>query len=102
MRVLETEGKLRARDLTRIIRPRIAQRSRWCPAMQTSIVGRTGHTLKTMPELPDVTVYVEAIHQRVHGQPLSAYAILSPFVLRTVEPTLDDLVGRVVTSVERM
>ncbi|MEP7002488.1 MAG: DNA-formamidopyrimidine glycosylase family protein, partial [bacterium] len=55
-----------------------------------------------MPELPDVTVYVEAIHQRVHGQPLSAYAILSPFVLRTVEPSLDDLVGRVVASVERL
>jgi len=55
-----------------------------------------------MPELPDVTVYVEAIHQRVHGQPLSAYAILSPFVLRTVEPSLDDLVGRVVTGVERL
>jgi len=40
----------------------------------------------SMPELPDVTVYVEAIEARIGGQPLSAYAILSPFILRTVEP----------------
>ena len=40
----------------------------------------------SMPELPDVTVYVEAIEARLGGQPLSAYAILSPFILRTVEP----------------
>ena len=55
-----------------------------------------------MPELPDVTVYIEAIEQRIGGQPLTAYAILSPFVLRTVEPSLDALVGRVVTGVERL
>ena len=55
-----------------------------------------------MPELPDVTVYIEAIEQRINGQPLTAYAILSPFVLRTVEPSLDSLVGRVVTGVERL
>ena len=55
-----------------------------------------------MPELPDVTVYIEAIEQRIRGQPLTAYAILSPFVLRTVEPSLDALVGRVVTAIERL
>ena len=56
----------------------------------------------SMPELPDVTVYVEAIEARLGGQPLSAYAILSPFILRTVEPPLDVLIGRTVTSVQRL
>ena len=54
-----------------------------------------------MPELPDVTLYVEALAQRVIGQALVRYAILSPFVLRTVEPTLDAAVDAVVSGVER-
>ncbi len=55
-----------------------------------------------MPELPDVTVYVEAIAERILDQPLLAYAILSPFVLRTVEPSLDALVGTRVVAVSRL
>jgi formamidopyrimidine-DNA glycosylase len=55
-----------------------------------------------MPELPDVTVYVEALEQRIVGQPLTAYAILSPFVLRSVEPPLETIVGNVVRQVERL
>ena len=55
-----------------------------------------------MPELPDVTVYVEALRERIAGQRLEAYAILSPFVLRTVDPPLDALVGTVVRGVERL
>ncbi|MEP6991219.1 MAG: DNA-formamidopyrimidine glycosylase family protein [bacterium] len=55
-----------------------------------------------MPELPDITIYVDAIGSRVVGRPLTAYAVLSPFVLRTVEPTLDALVGRTVSDVTRL
>ena len=55
-----------------------------------------------MPELPDVTVYVESLEQRIVGQPLDGYAILSPFILRTVEPSLDDLVGKTVRGVARL
>ncbi len=55
-----------------------------------------------MPELPDVTVYIEALERRIAGQQLEAYAILSPFVLRTFEPSLDDLVGRRVVALERL
>jgi formamidopyrimidine-DNA glycosylase len=54
-----------------------------------------------MPELPDVTLYVEALAQRLVGHPLVGYAILSPFVLRTVEPSLDAAVGARVSGVER-
>jgi formamidopyrimidine-DNA glycosylase len=55
-----------------------------------------------MPELPDVTIYVESLTQRIVGQPLSGYAIHSPFILRTVEPPLDAAVGQVVVGVRRL
>ena len=55
-----------------------------------------------MPELPDVTLYVESLSARLLGEPLTAYAIKSPFVLRTVDPSLDAVVGSPVTSVERL
>ena len=55
-----------------------------------------------MPELPDVTVYCEAIAWRVVGQPLRGYAIRNVFALRSVEPPLDVLVGRAVLAVRRL
>ncbi len=55
-----------------------------------------------MPELPDITVYVEALERRIDRQPLLGYAILSPFVLRTVEPPLDEAVGVMVRGVWRL
>jgi formamidopyrimidine-DNA glycosylase len=55
-----------------------------------------------VPELPDVTIYVEAIARRVVGQPLTGYAILNVFALRSVDPPLDTLVGRVVEAVRRL
>jgi formamidopyrimidine-DNA glycosylase len=55
-----------------------------------------------MPELPDVTVYVDAIARRVAGQPLTGYAIRNVFALRSVDPPLDALVGRRVHAVRRL
>ncbi len=55
-----------------------------------------------MPELPDVTVYVEALRARIHGRTLRAVRIANPFVLRSVQPLPADLAGAVVRAVERM
>jgi formamidopyrimidine-DNA glycosylase len=55
-----------------------------------------------MPELPDVVVYLEALEQRILGQPIEAIRILSPFVLRTVEPPIEVVVGRRVIGLHRM
>jgi formamidopyrimidine-DNA glycosylase len=55
-----------------------------------------------MPELPDVTVYVEALERRLVGQPLTGFAMLNVFALRTVDPPLDALVGRPVVAVRRL
>lgn len=55
-----------------------------------------------MPELPDITVYVEALEARVVGQALLEATIGTPFLLRTVEPGLADLAGKTVRSVHRI
>jgi formamidopyrimidine-DNA glycosylase len=55
-----------------------------------------------MPELPDVVVYLEALEPRVLGKPIDGIRILSPFVLRTVEPPIHAVVGRRVIGLRRM
>jgi formamidopyrimidine-DNA glycosylase len=55
-----------------------------------------------MPELPDVTVYVEALERRVVGHRLEEIRLNSPFVLRTVAPPLGEVQGRRVAGVRRL
>lgn len=55
-----------------------------------------------MPELPDVTIYVEALEQRVKGTPLRRVRLGSPFVLRSVDPPVAAAEGRTVTGVRRL
>ena len=55
-----------------------------------------------MPELPDVTVYVERLQALAIGRPIDSIRIASPFVLRTVSPAPKELEGAKVTSVERL
>jgi len=55
-----------------------------------------------MPELPDVTVYVEALQRRIIGQPLMRLRLASPFILRTVEPAPSQLEGHKVTAIRRV
>src|SRR5437588_10428180 len=55
-----------------------------------------------MPELPDVTVYVEAIAKRIVDQPLLKLRLGNPFVLRTVDPPPSDLAGKRVLDVRRL
>jgi formamidopyrimidine-DNA glycosylase len=55
-----------------------------------------------VPELPDLTVYVEALHRHVVGRTLLRMECRNPFVLRSVTPSLADLEGRTVAGVERL
>ena len=55
-----------------------------------------------MPELPDVTIYVERLRALTVGQPLENIRIASMFVLRTVSPSPRDLFGARVEAVERL
>ena len=56
----------------------------------------------TMPELPDITVYIEALEARILGKAMTGVRIVNPFVLRSVEPPIKDLVGVSVTGFRRM
>ncbi len=55
-----------------------------------------------MPELPDVTVYVECLQTRIVGQPLVRVRLASPFVLRSVTPPLTAVESREVRGVSRL
>jgi formamidopyrimidine-DNA glycosylase len=55
-----------------------------------------------VPELPDVVVYLEALERRILGRRVTGVRLVSPFVLRTVEPPISALVGRRVVSLRRM
>ncbi|MGI9494068.1 MAG: Fpg/Nei family DNA glycosylase [Geminicoccaceae bacterium] len=55
-----------------------------------------------MPELPDITIYVEALERCVLDQTIEEVRLASPFLLRTVEPSLDDAIGKRVVSVQRL
>jgi formamidopyrimidine-DNA glycosylase len=55
-----------------------------------------------MPELPDVTVYIEALERRVLGRPLEGMRVTSPFLLRTVDPPLEEFTGRTVRGIRRL
>ena len=50
-----------------------------------------------MPELPDVVVYIEALAAHVVGQRLERLNLLSPFVLRSVDPPIESINGRTVS-----
>src|SRR6476659_6699466 len=55
-----------------------------------------------MPELPDITVYIEALEGRVVGQPLERIRIAKPFLLRSVDPPISAAYGKKVLGVRRM
>jgi len=55
-----------------------------------------------MPELPDVTVYIEALGERVLNQPIQRIRIGSPFVVRTFDPPINEIAGKKVLGFRRM
>jgi formamidopyrimidine-DNA glycosylase len=55
-----------------------------------------------VPELPDVVVYLDALTRHVVGQRLERIHLLSPFVLRSVDPPIELLHGQIVRGVRRV
>jgi len=55
-----------------------------------------------MPELPDITLYLEHLARRVLDQVLLRIAVRSPFVLRSVDPPLSAAAGKRVLGLRRM
>lgn len=55
-----------------------------------------------MPELPDVTVYVERIGALAAGQPLEKVRIASPFLVRTFDPPIEAAEAARLVGVQRL
>ena len=55
-----------------------------------------------MPELPDVVVYLEALTRHVVHRRLERINLLSPFVLRSVDPPIESVFGQIVHAVRRV
>jgi len=55
-----------------------------------------------MPELPDVTVYIEALSERVLNQPIQRIRIGSPFIVRSFDPPISAADGKAVLAVRRL
>jgi formamidopyrimidine-DNA glycosylase len=68
---------------------------------KASIIG-AGGTLPGMPELPDITVYVERLQAKLRGATLQRLRVLNPFVLRTALPPISRAEGCQVVGVERL
>src|SRR3712207_5164781 len=72
------------------------------PAVVTVVVGLRARRPVTVPELPDIAVYLERLAPRVLGKPVEGVEIRNVFVLRTADPPLDVVVGRRVTALRRL
>lgn len=55
-----------------------------------------------MPELPDIVVYIEALEKRILGQTLEQIRLASPFLLRSVDPPLNQAEGKTVGELRRV
>ena len=55
-----------------------------------------------MPELPDIAAYITALEPRIVGQPLERVRLQSAFLLRTAQPPLTAVEGRIVRELRRI
>lgn len=55
-----------------------------------------------MPELPDIAAYISALEPRIVGQPIEHVRLASPFLLRTVQPPVADVEGKIVRELRRI
>jgi formamidopyrimidine-DNA glycosylase len=55
-----------------------------------------------LPELPDLVVYIEALRRHILGRRLDRIQVLSPFVLRSVDPPIESIFGTLVSAIDRI
>ncbi len=55
-----------------------------------------------MPELPDIEAYIESLRARIAGQQLRGIRLVTPLLLRTVDPPLSSADGRKVGAIRRL
>jgi len=63
---------------------------------------RVSRNLMSMPELPDIAAYITALEPRILTQPIERARLASPFLLRTTQPSVAEVQGRVVRELRRI
>jgi formamidopyrimidine-DNA glycosylase len=58
--------------------------------------------MRLVPELPDILAYIGALRSRVVGQPLERVRVISPFFVRSIDPPVESVPGKVVRDVRRV
>lgn len=81
---------------------RSAQKERIAQHQPAYQIPPTSDKLGSVPELPDITVYLDALSARILGAKLEQVALKSPFLLRSIDPPLSESLGRIVTGLERV
>ena len=64
--------------------------------------GDAGQNPTLMPELPDIAAYLSALEPRIVGQPLERVRVANVFLVRTADPPLTAVEGRVVRELRRV
>ena len=75
---------------------------RGCLPVSPGVAGRLCYSFLAVPELPDVTLYVEALEQRIRGRVLEGVRLKSAFLVRSAVPPLASANGRSVTGLRRL
>ena len=55
-----------------------------------------------MPELPDILLYLHALEPRILGHRVTGVRLASPFLLRSIDPPLAEVEGRVIVALHRL
>jgi formamidopyrimidine-DNA glycosylase len=55
-----------------------------------------------VPELPDILLYLHALRSRIVGKRIETIRLVSPFLLRSIDPPLSAVEGRSVTDLRRL
>jgi formamidopyrimidine-DNA glycosylase len=55
-----------------------------------------------VPELPDIELYLHALRPRIVGQRLDGVRLASPFLVRSIDPPIDAVIGREVRALGRI
>src|SRR5215212_1514700 len=72
------------------------------PQTRIPRVRMSGDNERRVPELPDISIYLEALESRVLSHTLDKLRLASPFVLRTVDPSPSDVAGKRVVALRRL
>ncbi len=55
-----------------------------------------------MPELPDITLYIESLQARIVDHRIESIRVGNPFILRTVDPPVQEAIGATVRNLHRI